>query len=142
MRKSTIKTDDNEDLEELEIEDAIEAKEKVDFRSSTFEAKEEISRELEWLEKSSKYKTSDDITAEQYLKRINDRNINMANNKAIADSFEMDTGINTVNLGYAENQSVTTLPDSLFMDNDLDDGNLNKAPSVLQGNLSKFYDIV
>ena len=145
IRKSTIKTDTDEDIESVEIEDALEAREKIDFNGSTFEVKEEIAAELEWIEKDSRFITSDDLAASQFIGKIEARNILIANDKGAAASLEMDTGINVVNLGYAVNQQLTTLPNSLFLnDTDFDDENEGYHPEheYLQGNLSKFYDIL
>ena len=146
LRKTTIKTDTDEDIESVEIEDALEAKEKVDFSSSTFEVKEDIAAELEWIEKDSRFITSDDMLSAQFIGKINARNIIIANDKGAATSLEMDTGINVVNMGYAANQQIVTLPNSLFaMDNDTDwsdEEGYNDKNSVLAGNLSKFYDML
>lgn len=145
IRKSTIKTDTDEDIESVEIEDALEAREKIDFNGSTFEVKEEIAAELEWIEKDSRFITSDDLAASQFIGKIEARNILIANDKGAAASLEMDTGINVVNLGYAVNQQLTTLPNSLFLnDTDFDDENEGYHPEheYLQGNLSKFYDML
>ena len=145
IRKSTIKTDTDEDIESVEIEDALEAREKIDFNGSIFEVKEEIAAELEWIEKDSRFITSDDLAASQFIGKIEARNILIANDKGAAASLEMDTGINVVNLGYAVNQQLTTLPNSLFLnDTDFDDENEGYHPEheYLQGNLSKFYDML
>ena len=145
IRKSTIKTDTDEDIESVEIEDALEAREKIDFNGSTFEVKEDIAAELEWIEKDSRFITSDDLAASQFIGKIEARNILIANDKGAAASLEMDTGINVVNLGYAVNQQLTTLPNSLFLnDTDFDDENEGYHPEheYLQGNLSKFYDML
>lgn len=143
LRKSTIKTDANEELEELDIEDAIEKKERVDFNSSTFEHNEEISKELDWIEKDiATYKTANDVEYNQFISKINARNTAIANNKNIANQFESDTGVNMVNLGYAENQTMTTLPDNLFLDEDFIDDPNSKKQSYLQGNLADLYDKV
>ena len=143
LRKSTIKTDANEELEELDIEDAIEKKERIDFNSSTFEHNEEISKELDWIEKDiATYKTANDVEYNQFISKINARNTAIANNKNIANQFESDTGVNIVNLGYAENQTMTTLPDNLFfVEYFIDDPN-SKKQSYLQGNLADLYDKV
>lgn len=139
IKKSTIRTDSNEELEELEIDDALEAKERIDFNSSTFEVKEDIAVELEWIEKDSRFITTEDVVASQFIKRVTDRNIAIAKDKNVARSLELDTGMNIVNMGYAVNQQFTTLPDTLF---DMDNESGENKHSVLQGNLSKFYDIV
>ena len=145
VRKTTIKTDADEDIESIEIEDAIEAKEKIDFNGSTFEVKEEIAAELEWIEKDSRFITTEDLAASQFIGKINARNIILANDKNAAASLEMDTGVNVVNMGYAVSQQVVTLPNSLFNtdydDTDYDDESVQQY-SVLAGNLSKFYDML
>lgn len=145
VRKTTIKTDADEDIESVEIEDAIEAKEKIDFNGSTFEVKEEIAAELEWIEKDSRFITTEDLVASQFIGKINARNIILANDKNAAASLEIDTGINVVNMGYAVSQQVVTLPNSLFNtdydDTDYDDESIQQH-SVLAGNLSKFYDML
>lgn len=145
IRKSTIKTDTNDDIESVEIEDALEAKEKIDFNSSTFEVKEDIASELEWIEKDMRFVTSDDLASSQFIGKIEARNVLIANNKGAAASLEMDSGINVVNLSYATNQQITTLPNSLFLnDTDFDDENegYNHEHGYLQGNMSKFYDML
>ena len=145
IRKSTIKTDTDDDIESIEIEDALEAKEKIDFSSSTFEVKEDIASELEWIEKDIRFITSDDLASSQFIGKIEARNVLIANNKGAAASLEMDSGINVVNLSYATNQQITTLPNSLFLnDTDFDDENegYNPEHGYLQGNMSKFYDML
>lgn len=143
IRKSTIKTDTDDDIESVEIEDALESREKIDFNGSTFEVKEDIAAELEWIEKDSRFMTSDDLAASQFIGKINARNILIANDKGAAASLEMDTGINVVNMGYAVSQQTTMLPNSLFMDTDYDDESEGYPEnSVLQGNLAKFYDML
>ena len=148
IRKSTIKTDTDEDIESFEIEDALEAKEKIDFNGSTFEVKEDIAAELEWIEKDSRFITSDDLAASQFIQKIEARNVLIANNRGASESLEMDTVINIVNMGYAANQQIVTLPNSLFNmdygdDTDWDDETAGQdANTVLQGNLAKFYDML
>lgn len=148
IRKTTIKTDTDEDIESVEIEDALEAREKIDFSGSTFEVKEDIAAELEWIEKDMRFVTTEDMAASQFIGKINARNMIIANDKGAAASLEIDTGINVVNMGYAVSQQVVTLPNSLFsMDDDTDWSDEegysdSQANSVLAGNLSKFYDML
>lgn len=148
IRKTTIKTDTDEDIESVEIEDALEAKERIDFNGSTFEVKEDIAAELEWIEKDMRFVTTEDMAASQFIGKINARNMIIANDKGAAASLEIDTGINVVNMGYAVSQQVVTLPNSLFsMDDDTDWSDEegysdSQANSVLAGNLSKFYDML
>lgn len=148
IRKTTIKTDTDEDIESVEIEDALESREKIDFNGSTFEVKEDIAAELEWIEKDMRFVTTEDMAASQFIGKINARNMIIANDKGAAASLEIDTGINVVNMGYAVSQQVVTLPNSLFsMDDDTDWSDEegysdSQANSVLAGNLSKFYDML
>ena len=88
------------------------------------------------------------MAASQFIQKIEARNVLIANNRGAAASLEMDTGINIVNMGYAANQQIVTLPNSLFNmdygdDTDWDDETAGQdANTVLQGNLAKFYDML
>lgn len=163
IRKGSIKTDADEDLEEVGLEDALEKHEKVDFNSSTFEDKTEISQELEWIEKDlAKFKTTADLAEEQYFEKINKRNMILSTDPRIRqqDMENNPDGINTVTLNYASNHMagyspMTSLPMNIFdMMNDTDyddeyglfddeeDTNMRQDRSYLQGNLSSMYDLL
>ena len=84
IRKGTIKTDVDIDIEESELEDALEKKEKVDFRSAEFESNEDIARDLKWVENDSKnFKTTKDVLEKQYLDKLKNRNSIISSNRNI-----------------------------------------------------------
>lgn len=150
IRKNTLKTDTFEELEENAIEDQLESREKVDFKSATFESNEEIARELTWIEKDAKsFKTSEDLMVEQYLQSVRQRSIILASDPVALKKMEEENGVNTVSYNTVYQYNQMQLPDELFMVNtdDSDDGMVDlfaddedtKQYSVLQGNLSKYW---
>ena len=150
IRKGTIKTDVDIDIEESELEDALEKKEKVDFRSAEFESNEDIARDLKWVENDSKnFKTTKDVLEKQYLDKLKNRNSIISSNRNIKNQeYNND---DPVSISYSYTNSVdetfTEIPDSFF---DMDDGVIdedqsgdpNSRHSVLQGNLASFYDMI
>ena len=164
IRKSVLKTDADEDLEELEMDDALEKKEKVDFRGTVVEDEDsEITKELEWLDQDvAKYKTSNDFEEQQYLERIRMRTTLMNTDPILRKKQELENPeqLNTVILSYNSMDPnniygpQTQIPASIFdMDNDDYDfnddeyGEINTNVSYdrnhyLQGNLSSFYDFL
>ena len=164
IRKSVLKTDADEDLEELEMDDALEKKEKVDFRGTVVEDEDsEITKELEWLDQDvTKYKTSNDFEEQQYLERIRMRTTLMNTDPILRKKQELENPeqLNTVILSYNSMDPnniygpQTQIPASVFdMDNDDYDfnddeyGEINTNVSYdrnhyLQGNLSGFYDFL
>ena len=145
IRKSTIRTDTDEELEEASYEEALEAKTRIDFRSSEFEDNEEIAQELEWIE-LDKLVTSADLEEEQYLQNIERKNIIIANNKQSSDSMEVDIGVIVTNTGSNQVPGFTNLPNSIFnIDDDfeeMDNSSSITDRSPLSGNLASFYDMV
>lgn len=148
IRKSTLKTDTDLDLEESVIEDALEKHEKVDFNASMFEADPEISIELEWIEKELEtYRTTTDESVQQYMRKINDRKkLYYGNDQINKDDF----GVFLNEDGGGFDNNFTTLPPEAYnIDYGVgfdDEYDLNEDPntrhSVLQGNLASFYDMV
>ena len=150
IRKGTIKTDVDIDIEESELEDALEKKEKVDFRSAEFESNEDIAKDLKWVENDSKnFKTTKDVLEKQYLDKLKNRNSIISSNRNIKNQeYNND---DPVSISYSYTNSVdetfTEIPDSFF---DMDDGVIdedqsgdpNSRHSVLQGNLASFYDMI
>ena len=150
IRKGTIKTDVDIDIEESELEDALEKKEKVDFRSAEFESNEDIARDLKWVENDSKnFKTTKDVLEKQYLDKLKNRNSIISSDRNIKNQeYNND---DPVSISYSYTNSVdetfTEIPDSFF---DMDDGVIdedqsgdpNSRHSVLQGNLASFYDMI
>lgn len=152
LRKTTIKTDESRDIEELNIEDSLEKKEKVDIQSATYEVDNEIAKDLDWVEKDmNNFKTTRSESERMYLDNIDKRNTIIKNNKQIQENIQNETGV--ISLSYTSNidTEYTEIPDSLFVDDDNDQSiidedyysnNPNSRHSVLQGNLASFYDMV
>ena len=162
IRKGIIKTDNDEDLEEVDLEDSLEKKEKIDFRGTIVESEDnEITKELEWLEKdSAKFKTTRDIEEEQYLNRIKARTTLMTQDPKLRHQKDINNpeNINTVILSYNSMSPdniygpQTQIPQAIFNIDDTDfddeeDYDLSNRPDYdrdhyLQGNLSSFYDFL
>lgn len=150
IRKGTIKTDVDIDIEESELEDALEKKEKVDFRSAEFESNEDIARDLKWAENDSKnFKTTKDVLEKQYLDKLKNRNSIISSNRNIKNQEYNDDEPVSISYSYTNSvdETFTEIPDSFF---DMDDGVMdedqsgdpNSRHSVLQGNLASFYDMI
>lgn len=141
--KNTIKTDQDEDIEELEIEDSIESTEKVDFESTIYEPDSEIYQELEFIEKNAKFITSVDLKGDNYLKTIQQRELILATSKNAREAFCVETGTDPKMYMNAQAATYVTLPDTLFIDgNDLYDEETERVNSVLAGNMSQWWDKV
>lgn len=154
IRKSTIQTDEDKDVEEVEIENALEKKERLDYdRISAVEDKNNIADELEWMDKAVKgYKTSDTIREQQYFQNLKLRNDLINNSTKLSDSVEIETGINPMVFNAVNTPGFVDLPMSLYdINEDFDtdgtdwnpydsDSNLNtKKKSTVQGNLSEYF---
>ena len=149
IRKTSIKTDSDEIIEELEIEDALEKKEKVDFNSSVFEANPDIAEDLEWVEADAiGFKTSTSLKEDEYAQMLALRNNILSTHPDLLQAAEHEFGVSTIQPA-ATSTGFTTLSPTIFMMGEDDDemftdeqGNprniSNKRP--LAGNLSHMYD--
>jgi len=156
IRKTTLRTDQNDDLEEATFEDAIEKREKLDYNSIIrddidSDKLNEIYDDLEWIS-GQKFVTSDQLQAAQSMELYTGRNKLMYNDKnaakAASDSVTMGVVLNPIESSPMVFQ--TSLPDKLFLDDDyssydLDDYDSNGRPVSnngvpLAGNLSSWYD--
>ena len=144
--KNTIKTDQNEDLEELEIEDSIESTAKVDIEEYTFDPESDLSVTIKQLEEDQKnYTTTEMFKTNEYLRSVEQRDIILSTNKIARESYARQTGVDPSMYDNQQGYTFVSLPDTLFMDNDLffdEDGDPNKHHSVLQGNLKDYWDKV
>lgn len=142
LRKSTLKTDTDEDIEEFNFEDSIEKKERIDFSSSTFESDKDIAESLEWIEKDMKtYRTSQEVTNAQYNELVNNRNVIMGNMKK--------GELNVVHMGYSTSENFVQMPLDLYnMDTDTgfgfdtdyqDDSIYQEDINVVKGNLADVF---
>ena len=149
--KNTIKTDADEELLENEIDDNVEAVESVDnIDGYGFnDDKNDILETLEFIEANSKYITTEDLKNEQYYEIIQGRNQILSKDKELREKLAKETGVDESMYDDKQyfGQNTVTLPQSLYdMDNDsvdFDDyGNPIEEYSVLQGNLSQFWNQV
>lgn len=149
--KNTIKTDADEELLENEIEDNLEAVEKVDNIDGYgySENTEEIMEALEFIEANSKFITSEDLRKDQYYEIIKGRNLIFDKDEQLRKKLARETGIDEATFKDQQSFGQTTvqLPQDLFLsdgsDVEFDDyGNPTQNYSVLQGNLSQFWDQV
>ena len=149
--KNTIKTDADEELLENEIDDNLEAVEKVDNIDGLgySENTEEIMEALEFIEANSKFITSEDLRKDQYYEIIKGRNIIFDRDEQLRKKLAKETGIDEDTFRDQQHfgQNTVQLPVDLFLDEesgvDFDDyGNPIENYSVLQGNLSSFWDQV
>ena len=150
IRKSTLRTDDNQELEENGFEEAIESREKVDFRSAEFELDEDIAKTLEELE-SIKFITTNDMEAQQYLERINQRQMILGRMNENTDDNSLDFGVTIHSINNPQYPGYTMLPSSIYeSDEEMDLGDFDLDPygntmnqrTPLAGNLSRFFDKV
>ena len=140
--KNTIKTDTDVDIEALEIEDSLEATEKVDLESSVYDPDAEILQDLEWVESNVRMITSVDLRNEYYTKTNQSREILLSTNKDARIAYAKETGVDPQMYANGQYTTFVTLPDTLFMDNDLDMEEDNNVHSVLAGNMKDWWDRV
>ena len=157
IRKTTIKTDENIDMEEAQFEDALESGINVDY-SRIIEDEDEISdinRDLEWLEHDAKnFKTARQLKEDQYIQKIEDYNRIISQDRNLQEKLDnMEMGV--VSYKQYMSNSYMDLPDSIFdMDQDFSGYDLNgngennsgqfetNSKTPLSGNLSHLYDIL
>ena len=156
IRKTTLKTDQNDEFTEDAFEDAIEKREKLDYNNIIrddidSDKLNEIYEDLEWIS-GQKFVTSDQLQAAQSMELYNGRNKLAYNDKnaakAMSNSVTMGVVLNPIESSPMVFQ--TSLPDKLFLDDDygsydLDDYDSNGRPVSnngvpLAGNLSSWYD--
>lgn len=141
--KNTLKTDQDEDIDELDIEDAIESTEKVDLESSVYDPDSSIVKELEWIEKDQKVVDSKQFKDLNFMKMMEQRNYILSTNKQARESYCKDTGVDE-NM-YANTYVVNSvmLPDSIFMNaQDEYDEEVDRMNSVIVGNMAEWWSKV
>lgn len=140
IMKNTIKTDQDEDIEELEIEDSLESNTKVEIDNLAIDPESEIGVDLQWVIANSKLITSRDLQDNQHFEIVQMRDQILSTNKDARRSYCEQNGLDPSM--YSDNTNVTfvNLPDSVFMDTDFDPEDDENHYSVLQGNLSSYWD--
>jgi hypothetical protein len=145
IRKTSIKTDTDEEIEEVNFEDSIEKTGSVKLDNKVFdeEDKNGVLEDLEWVERdAANFVTSKDLKEKQYFENIENRNKYYA-------AHREEGGLNQVKLGFPDTNNRTDLPVDLFSmsiddypDTDYSDdeyGDGTNKYSVIQGNLSDYY---
>jgi len=149
--KNTIKTDTEEELLENDIEDNIENVETVNNIDGYgyVDDYNDIYDALDFIESNSKYITSEDLRIDQYYEIINSRNKIFDDNEDLRNKIAETTGVDPSMYKSNEHfgQTSVTLPAELFLNEESsyeydDYGNPIQDYSVLQGNLSSFWNQV
>ena len=153
IRKNTIKTDEDVEILEGDIEEANEKKAKLDLHELEYDeddgATEEIREAYKFIEESLNFKTSAQLHDETYLSDMRHRDELLTYNKIARESYCKQNGIDpdtyTVNTPGIDS-NIVILPDKVFggvgdeddMDLFGDDNVTNRSP--LTGNLSNFWN--
>lgn len=143
--KNTIKTDQDEELEELSIEDSIESTEHVDLESDLYDPESDIGETLSFIERNAKIITSNDFKSKQYFDKLEKRDLLLSTNKSAREAYCKEYGLGEEMFINSNSTTMITLPDSIFdCDTDFgyDDDEDANSYSVLQGNLSDMWDKV
>lgn len=143
--KNTLKTDQNIDIEELNLEDELEVTDKVDIEPFTYDIDDEIYQVVSALEKDCKVITSREMRNQQYLELERSRNDLLYTDKRIREAYCKQTGIDPSMYEANQGNMFVSLPDEMFTDENFglyDDDMLLPPNNVLQGNLSQWWDSV
>ena len=152
--KNTLKTDVDEDLEELELEDSLEKREKLDPNKLMYDPDDEKMQDLqdtlEWVEKDSKnFMTSTMLVQQQRDEIYNLKGQIISTNPDVRQKLIDETGVD--NQSYINQGSpYVNLPANLFGaasdedDFDWDDMDYGvgstKKNTYLQGNLANMFN--
>lgn len=141
IMKNTLKTDQDQDIDELDIEDSIESTEKVDLESSVYDPNSEIVKELEWMEKDQNTLTTKQLKEQNYYKTIQQRNYILATNKHARESYCAESGIDESMYVNSYLSVSVQLPDSIFMNvEDEYEEEAERRNSILAGNMAEWWD--
>ena len=158
--KNTIKTDEDVEIADGSIEDALEKKEKLDLHELEYDTDEDpndLNSAYRFLEESSNFKTTKQLHDETFLADMQHRDELLMYNVAARESYCKNAGIdpNTFSVNTPGiDSNIVTLPDTLFGGVDTDssefdmfgdnsnifDPNMKNGPSPLKGNLSGFWN--
>ena len=144
--KNTIKTDQDEDFESLEIDDSIEATEKVDVDSDIYDEESDIGRTLAFVEKNMRFITTTDLRGTQYSTDMEKRDMLLATNKDAREAYCKETGLDPSMFAGNGSTVYVELPDALFTDDEVmfddNDDYYGQRHQVLQGNLADWWNKV
>lgn len=140
IMRNTIKTDENTDIEELKIEDSLESNTKVEVDNLYMDPESEIGQDLQWVITNSKLITSNDLKDKQHFEISRMRDSILASNESARISYCKENGLDPSLYSNNANVTFVDLPDTVFMDTDFDPEEDENNYSVLQGNLSSYWD--
>ena len=113
IRKNTIKTDEDIEIEDLEIEKAEYAQ--IEIQDETFDEEEDdigIQETMQYIADAAKYKLAKDYKEEMYMKHLQQREQLFRENRDLRNAYDEQYNIerdeNSTGISYV------TLPDSLF----------------------------
>ncbi|MBR6289374.1 MAG: hypothetical protein IKR19_08565 [Acholeplasmatales bacterium] len=151
--KNTLKTDADDDLEELDIEDSLEKREKLDADKLMYDPDDEKIRDLQetldWVEKDAQsYMDTNMLAQKQRDELFHMKSEIISNSPNLRQKIIDETGVD-VQSYYNNGSPYVNLPNSLFGvasdEDDLDwsDDNYDVTStdkySYLQGNLSNIF---
>jgi len=143
IQKGTIKTDEDLEIEEYEMEDALEAKATLDTNKFTMDDESEFAEDLEWVEEEvNKYKSAEEARTQDMYQNIEMRNKILAKHPELRSKIVAETGIDAIGDVHDE-PGFVSLPMDMFGAVDpnddpfFDDG--MPRDTYLQGNLAKMF---
>lgn len=157
IEKSTIKTDQNIELDEDLFEDALEVKEHVPLENTIYDEGTEAAEAMKWIEANSHFVNSNLIKEKEVEQTERLRYNILANNKQAREKYANERSIDPAMFENDNGNNYVTLPMSIYTgydDTDFsysdDDNDLNffitdnsyDRSRVLQGNLANIYDKV
>ncbi len=121
IKKNTIKTDEDVEIIEGDIDSAIGSKEKLDLHTLEYDDDldpNELNSAYQFLEETKNFKTTKQFADETYLNDLMQRENLLRFNAAARESYCKQNGIDPENYNAVNNigidANVTVLPDSLF----------------------------
>jgi hypothetical protein len=149
IQKNILKTDTDEELEELEFGESMETpRENLDldtFANMGENQSEEILQLLDFIEKNSQFINTNKLSDDMYFSDVAKRNQMFRNDKKAREAYTKQYGIDPLLGEDGFIGGMTTLPESIF---DMDDSTTqydeygNPMHGYLQGNLAHMWDKV
>lgn len=136
IQKNVIKTDENEDIEEIEGGIDSETDQMVELETNTTEDEiNMIQEQLDYIKDSTKYKLAIMYNNEVYMQEQAELDMLMGSNRLFRQAYNEKYNIDTDEPGYSR---TVMLPDELF----LDDEEIMSREYSKNGNLFSFWDKV
>ena len=134
IQKNIIKTDDNEDVEEIEGGIESEKLEKVDVDTAENDTVNNmIHEQIEYIKDASKYKLGYMYNNEVYMQEESDVQMLLASDKAFRKAYNEKYHIDDNDVGYTK---MVMIPDSIFLDDEYNE----EVESNKNGNLYSLWD--